>query len=314
MLPELGIIEEVDPRKIWPNEAKDFTPWLKENIGQLAQVLGIDLEITESEGSVGSFAVDLVGNDLSSGNIVIIENQLESTDHTHLGQLFTYAAGREAKIIIWISPSFREEHRRALDWLNENTPEDISFFGIEIRVAKIGNSKPAPLFKLVSQPNHWQKSIKSKLGTPSPRGEAYQNFWAGYLQKLKSKEPSITKANKVFPNNWFNIAAGRSGFAYSCSFASNNQITAQLYIDTGDKEKNKQAYEVLFQQKEAIEQELGIQLTWERMDDRKASRISFYTTGNIEDTSELDSYQNWMVNKVIQLNKVFNKKIKQLQV
>ncbi|MEW6049370.1 MAG: hypothetical protein AB1609_23345 [Bacillota bacterium] len=121
MATELGTLTEVDLRRVWSDEARDSTPWLKENIERLNQVLGLDIEITERKGPVGPFAVDLVGKDLGSGHTVIIENQLEPTDHTHLGQLLTYAAGRGAKTVIWISPQFRDEHRQALDWLNEHS-------------------------------------------------------------------------------------------------------------------------------------------------------------------------------------------------
>lgn len=309
---ELGTLTEIDPRQVWTCEAGNFTPWLKENIDRLNQVLGLDIEITEREGAVGPFAVDLVGKDLSSGRTVVIENQLEPTDHTHLGQLLTYTAGRGAKIVIWISPQFREEHRQALDWLNENTGEDQAFFGVEIKLVRIDTSRPAPLFRLVSQPNEWQKSVASPRGT-SARGEAYQAFWTAFLEKVKKQEPGLTNAEKGLPQNWFNISAGRSGFAYSASFKSKRRFGVELYIDTGNKDKNEQYYDQLYEQKDAIEQELGNALSWERLDNARACRIAFYREGSIDASEEeLNELQDWAIETLIKFRNIFGKRIKTL--
>ncbi|OIQ10401.1 DUF4268 domain-containing protein [Neomoorella thermoacetica] len=309
---ELGTLTEVDLRQVWTNEARDFTPWLKDNIDRLNQVLGLDIEITEREGAVGPFAVDLVGKDLGSGRTVIIENQLEPTDHTHLGQLLTYTAGRGAKIVIWISPQFREEHRQALDWLNENTDEDQAFFGIEIKLVRIEDSKPAPLFKLVSQPNEWQKNIASSR-TISPRGEAYQEFWTTFLEKLKERAPGLTNAKKGLPQSWFSIGAGRTGFGYSTAFKLKGRFSVELYIDTGDKEKNQLYFEQLYGQKEIIEQELGTALSWERLDNARACRVAIYREGSIDaDEKELNELQDWAITNIIKFNDIFGKRIRAL--
>lgn len=275
-------------------------------------MLGLDIEIIEREGPVGSFSVDLVGQDLGSGRTVIIENQLEPTDHTHLGQLLTYTAGRGAKIVIWISPQFREEHRQALDWLNENTGEGQAFFGVEIKLVRIDDSRPAPLFKLVSQPNEWQKSVASAR-TVSVRGEAYQAFWTAFLERLKEREPGFTNAKKGLPQSWCTISAGRSGFAYAAAFKLKGRFGVELYIDTGDKEKNEQFFERLYEQKEGIEQELGIVLSWERMDDARACRIAVYRVGSIEaGEEEMNDLQEWAIANLIRFKDVFGKRIKVL--
>jgi len=309
---ELGTLAEVDLRGIWDYEARDFTPWLKENIDRLNQVLGLDIEITEREGAVGPFAVDLVGKDLSSGRTVIIENQLEPTDHTHLGQLLTYTAGRGAKIVIWISPQFREEHRQALDWLNENTGEDQVFFGVEIKLVRIDNSRPAPLFKLVSQPNEWQKSIAGSK-TISTRGEAYQEFWTVLLGKLKERAPGMTNAKKGSPQSWCSIGAGRTGFAYAAAFKSKGRLSAEVDIDTGEREKNKQFFDQLYEQKDGIEKELNMALSWERMDSAQGCRIAVYREGSIgANEKELDELQDWAIETLIKFRNVFGKRIKML--
>ncbi len=308
---EFGALVEVDLRCGWKNEAQDFTPWLETNIKRLNQALGLDIEIIEREGAVGSFSVDLVGQDLSSGHTVVIENQLEPTDHTHLGQLLTYAAGREAKIVIWISPQFRDEHKQALDWLNEHTREDQAFFGVEIKLVRIDSSRPAPLFKLVSQPNEWQKAVSGSKPL-SARAKAYQVFWQRFLEKLKEQAPGITYAQKGLPQNWCYIGAGKSGFSCGGAFKEDGFVI-ELYIDTGNKEESKQIFDQFYKDKDGIEQELGTPLIWERIDNARASRIAIYHGGAIDSTEEeLEDLLDWAVPMLIRLKATFGKRIKAL--
>jgi hypothetical protein len=153
---ELGTLKRIEAREVWRDEARDFTPWLKDNIGVLGEALGMDLDLVDSEVAVGPFSCDLMAKDLVGDRWVVIENQLEPTDHSHLGQLLTYGAGREASVFVWLSPRFRDEHRAAVDWLNEHSDERALFFGVEIEVVVIDDApKAAPNFKLVSSPNRW---------------------------------------------------------------------------------------------------------------------------------------------------------------
>jgi hypothetical protein len=140
MPPELG---QLEPRTLWTREAYDFTPWLADNLSLLGEALGLDLELAQIEPAVGAFNADITARDTGRDRHVIIENQLEPTDHGHLGQLITYAAGLDAAVIAWISPEIREEHRQAIDWLNRHTSEKIEFFAIALEVVRIGDSKPA---------------------------------------------------------------------------------------------------------------------------------------------------------------------------
>ena len=160
---KLGKLEKVKLRDVWKHEALSFTKWLakEENILNLSQEIGIDIEVVQIEASVGSFNVDILAREIDSDRKIIIENQLEKTDHDHLGKLITYASGHDAKIILWIVGEAREEHEKAIEWLNENMNEDIKFFLIVIEVWKIGDSPYAPKFQVVSQPNNWAKTIKS---------------------------------------------------------------------------------------------------------------------------------------------------------
>lgn len=218
---ELGKLEPVDPRTVWQHEAHSFTPWLLENGERLAEALGIDLELETAEHSVGGYKLDLFGRDITNDAVLIVENQLDTTDHSHLGQVLTYAAGTAASTIVWIATKFREEHRQALDWLNENTGEQAHFFGIELQVVKIGESLSAPLFNVVVQPNDWQKQVRAATqpGVVSGKGALYIQFWGRFIERVHAKHPDWTKAKAVGPQNWFEMRSPIKGCGISSSFA-----------------------------------------------------------------------------------------------
>jgi hypothetical protein len=311
---KLGKLKKVeDLRSIWGHEGHDFTPWLRDNIELLAGAVGLELDLVESESPVGNYAVDLYAKDLNTGRWVIIENQLEQTDHSHLGQLMAYAAGKEAGVIIWISPQFRDEHRQALDWLNEITDETASFFGIELELLQVDDSRPAPHFKLVAQPNEWQKII-SRPPTVSPRQQAYEAFFSELLGKVKAKYPNLTRASKGYPQNWFTFPVGRSGFSISTTFTQDNNFRVELYIDVGDQSKNKAAFDALYGDREAIEAGIDQAVVWERLDDKQASRIYCGTNGSIDDDrTRLEELQNWAVDLVTTFHKVFKPRVRKLK-
>ncbi len=309
---ELGTLQRVDPRSVWEHEAHDFTPWLRDNIEMLAEAVGLELDLVETESPVGDYAVDLYAKDLNTGRWVIIENQLEQTDHVHLGQLMAYAAGKEAGVVIWISPKFRDEHRQALDWLNEITEESVSFFGIELEVLQIGKSLPAPYFKLMAQPNEWRKIIRRP--TVSPRQQAYQAFFTGLLDKVKAQHPHLTKATKARAQNWFTFPVGRSGFSISADFAQGGIFRVELYIDMGDKLKNKASFDTLHEHRENIEDEIGQPLVWERLDEKQASRLYCSRNGSIDDDpTHLEELQGWAVELVWKFDEVFRPRVRQLK-
>lgn len=163
MSTNLGKLEEVqDLRSVWPNEAKDFTPWLSSNISRLGETLGIDIDVEETESAVGDFNVDIFAVDADTGKKIIIENQLEATDHDHLGKLITYAAGKAADLVIWVVKKARDEHKAAIEWLNNHTTEDIGFILCEIKLYRIGDSAIAPSFVVIEKPNDWAKEMKQQ--------------------------------------------------------------------------------------------------------------------------------------------------------
>jgi hypothetical protein len=312
-MPKLGRLKRIENlRSIWEHEGHSFTPWLRDNIELLAEAVGLELDLVESESPVGDYAVDLYAKDLNTGRWVIIENQLEQTDHNHLGQLMAYAAGKEAGVIIWISPQFRDEHRQALDWLNEITDETASFFGIELELLQVDDSVPAPHFKLVAQPNEWRKTISRP--TASPRQRAYEVFFSELLDKVRTKHSNLTRASKGYPQNWFTFPIGRSGFSISTTFAQNNSFRVELYIDVGDKAKNKAAFDALYKEREVIEAGIDHPIVWERMDDKQASRIYCGMNGSIgDDPARLRELQDWAVDLVWAFRKVLRPRVQKIK-
>lgn len=179
---EFARLSDLPPRDAWSNEAFDFTPWLAENIDQLAEEIGIDLELTDTEVAVEGFSADIVARDPTSDRMVLIENQLEPTDHGHLGQIMTYLAGLKADIAIWISPRFNEAHLSAVRWLNEHSADGFSFFAIKLRVVRIGDSPFAPVFEVLEKPNDWDRQLKETTkAAQHPYYDIKQAFWEKFL-------------------------------------------------------------------------------------------------------------------------------------
>jgi hypothetical protein len=304
--PALGKLEPVDPRSIWQHEAGDFTPWMLNNADRLAEALGIELELETAEHRVGGYKLDLVGRDITNDAVLIVENQLEGTDHSHLGQVLTYAAGTAASTIVWIATAFRPEHRQALDWLNENTGEQVHFFGIEIQVVKIGDSLSAPLFNVVVQPNDWQKQVRAatQSGAVSERGALYKRLWEGLLAQVQREHPHWSSARKAGPDNWIEMKSPIRGCRFSQSFAQGNRLRHELYIDTGDGDHNLEIFESLRRQQAAIEQAYGCPLAWEELPNRRACRVAEYKDGcNIAEGNRFPEFIDWFIDRGARLRR-----------
>ena len=310
----LGRLARIDARSVWLHEAHEFTPWLHANIDLLAEALGVDIEATGTEATVGDFAVDIVGRTVPDGHVVIIENQLAPTDHGHLGQLLTYAAGSQATLVVWVAPRFRDEHRQALDWLNTHTGEGIDFFGVELELLTIDESLPAPHFKLVAQPNAWAKATReATLAPPTERGLRYQRFFEAAITEFKKLRPGVTSARRVGTNNWFEMSAGRSGFALTWSFSLQG-LRTELYIDTGDAAQNKALFDVLRAMREPLEQALGPGVSWERLDNRRASRIAVYhPVPDVPPVDENSALVSWAVTTMARWSDELRPLVKTLQ-
>ena len=316
MATELSSIEDVNPREVWPNEASDFTPWLAEHIDLLGESLGLDIEITQTEAAVGAFSLDILGKVSGSDRVVIVENQLERTDHVHLGQLLAYAAGLDAKIVVWISPDVRDEHRQAIHWLNERTTDAVAFFAVSLEVWRIGNSLPAPRFNVVAQPSEFQRNLVKETQTERTEKQlAYHNFYVDLLQHLLAASPDFTKSDpaNVRHNSWMNFSAGRSGFLVGWSFTASGQFRVELYIDTGDRAENKSAFDQLRKESAAIEAAIGEPLTWERLDNRRASRVFAHRDGSVESlVPVLEQHKQWAVDLTPRFRDIFAPRIQAL--
>ena len=309
-----GKLKQEELREHWTDEAGEFTPWLaeEENLALLGDAIQMDLEFVGTEQSIGNqsnFKVDILAKEVDSNQYVVIENQLEKTDHKHLGQLLTYAAGRSAKAVVWVAETICEEHRKALDWLNEKTVKGVGFFGLEIELWKIGDSKAAPKFNLVSQPNDWVKRItQSESRSELTETKILQQlFWTGLAEYMKTHKTSLN-LHKPLPQHWYNLAVGRSGFWIALTVNSRiNQIGCQLFI-----RETQSGFMDLREDKKEIEEELGANLKWQELPHRKCSRIVQYTSGNFQNREEWPELFEWLKERAEAFHKTFYKRIQNL--
>jgi hypothetical protein len=228
--------------------------------------------------------------------MVIVENQLTMTDHLHLGQLLTYAGGTNAVNVVWIATGFRDEHRAAMDWLNSRTDESTRFFGVEVSVVRIGPSVPAPLLKVVAQPNDWEKKVKTKTQSEavSAKGQSYERFWTQLLGQVGSRKLTWTKAQKGLPQNWISFPSGRSGVAFNCSFGRAG-LCSEVYFQDSDASVNDARFAAALAQRESIDATYGAALQFEPLVDRKSCRIADYREGNIGLTERWKEYLEWFI-------------------
>ena len=311
---KLGRLEKIDLRTFWKKEATDFTPWLaqEENIQLLSETIGVELEVQSKEESVGPFSADILCKDTTNDHFVLIENQLEKTDHTHLGQLMTYAAGLDAMTIIWIAQKFTEEHRAALDWLNRITDDTFTFFGIEIELYKIGDSSPAPMFNIVSKPNDWTKQVKRST-TSQPATDTkllQQKYWQGLKDFMEAKKSFVKMQNPLL-QHWTNIAIGRSNFHLSASVNSrDNSINIWLNIMG---EQAKENYDKLYETAyEKSLTEVNKDLVWDKMDGRKMSAVMLKAQGDFADMNEWENQFQWFKDNLERFTKYFKPKVAKL--
>src|SRR3954452_24314048 len=240
----LGRLRRVaSAQDVWTSEASDFTPWLAENLDVLADELGMSLTLIAQEVPVGEFRLDIQAQ-TPDGRVVIVENQLERTDHGHLGQLLVYASGLEAAAVVWVAPRFRDDHRRTIDWLNERTDTGVDFFGVEISVVQIGETGPrAPVLEVIARPNNWQKSLKDVGGTsatgPQTSGPnaIRQDFFAAVLTDVVAARPAIRMPSRQNAS-WIGFAAGPWG-NWDISIAFDGRLRVEAYIDSTNGYVNK---------------------------------------------------------------------------
>ncbi len=313
----LGRLEQVDLRTVWTSEPAGFTPWLArpENLDVLGQTLGLSLETESVEKEVGSFRADIVCKDTGTGSSVLIENQLERTDHDHLGKLLTYAASLPAvTTVVWLAAPFRDEHRAALDWLNRITLEDFRFFGLEIELWRIGDSLVAPKFNIVSMPNDWSRSVASTMGgaKQSETKLKQMEYWAGLQSALDAQNGQVAGNRKPQPHHWMDYPIGRTGFNLAAGMNSRERyVRVELYISG---EEASERLDLLERQKDEIERELGYPLEWgAQSPTARDRRIAYYCRDvDPEDESDWRGQHEWLAKHLNDLHRAFVQRVRNL--
>jgi len=299
----LGKLTFVDARSVWKHEAQLFTPWLRDHIDLLADVLGLEIEVEGIEVAVGEFTADVLGREPKTGRQVVIENQLESTDHDHLGKLLTYSAGLNAATVVWISPLFRDAHRQVIDWLNQHTDEGLDFFGVEIEMLQIDSSLPAPHFKIVAKPNPTKLTkYAAVVGPPTERVLKRKRFFEDLIERMRRLRPSLVGSRtSVGTQNWCWLASGKRGLPFNWTFTEDGQLKVDLWIGTRDKAANKNYFDALFARRTEIEDAMGNeQVTWRRRDDDKSSDFYVAHVGSIDDPDDdLGHLMDWAVKTML---------------
>lgn len=307
---ELGILKTVTPRQKWNNEARDFTPWLANNISELNKALGLELEVENTEVSVGPYSADILAKDTGTDNYVVIENQLEKTNHDHLGKAITYASVLDASMIIWIATEFTEEHKKSLDWLNDHTNDEISFYGVQLELWQIDESKAALRFNVISKPNQAvRQAARSKANEDLSDKRKFQfDFWSKFKEKL-AKTKKIPSLQTPRPQYWFDVTLGKSHIHISntCN-TDDNTVGVRIYI--GNKIADTML-PFLESKKDEIESSIGQKLIWNPNPDNRDKVIILQHTTDFEDERKLDESLNWLVDYTIKFRETFSKIIKQ---
>ena len=309
----LGRLEKIDDlRDVWKSEATDFTPWLAQNLALLGDAIGLDLELEGQELGVGPFRADILCKDTTSSAWVLIENQLERTDHTHLGQLMTYAAGLDAATIVWVAQRFTDEHRAALDWLNRITADGFHFFGLEVELWRIGASAIAPKFNVVCQPNDWAKSVTRASSEPlSDTEQLQQEYWNEFFEYLQQQNSKL-KPDKDSRLHHATFSIGRRGFKLQARVNSVKNVVGVWLLMPDDYAKD--YFDQLFEQRESIELEVGSSLNWQRQDDNKRSKI-LLESGNspLNQSSDWPRQFAWLKDYLERFHQAFAPRVKLLK-
>lgn len=310
---DLGNLKKVNIRKKWPDEASDFTPWLarEENIEKLSLALGLELQVENIEVSVGPYSADILAKDVGSDRYVIIENQLGKTNHDHLGKLITYGSVLDASANVWITSEFTEEHKKALDWLNDHTSDEISFYGVILELWQIDDSKPAVRFNVVSKPADIirQTAITKASENLSETKKLQLEFWTKFREKL-SKRKEIPSVQSARPQYWFDVSLGRSGIHLSNTANTfDNKIGVRVYI--GNKVANV-ALPQLLQMREEIEAEIGEKLEWDPNPENLDKTIGLKRDADLTKRENWEEYLDWLTDMTIKFRKTFSKRVKSL--
>lgn len=305
-------LQRLPLRDLWSHEARDFTAWLAENLDLLGETLAIpQLSLVQREAAAGVFSADILADD-GQDHLVIIENQLEDTDHDHLGKLITYLSNLDAKIAVWITSAPRPEHERAVHWLNEALPADTGIYLVRIEAFRIGDSAPAPLFTIVAGPTVEARQAGEKKKELAERHLLRLEFWKQLLERAKGKT-QLHASISPSPDHWISAGAGKSGLGFNYVIRMED-AQIELYIDRGDANQNKQVFDVLHERKDEIEAVFGKPLDWQRLDAKRASRIRYvFPDGGIRDQQKWPEIQDRMIDAMIRLERALKPEIRRLE-
>lgn len=301
----LGTLKEItDLRSIWPHEALNFTPWVAENVDLLADAVGLDITVDETESSVGDFNVDIYASETGTDRKIIIENQLEDTDHDHLGKLITYASGKGADVVIWVVKHAREEHKAAVEWLNNHTDDKIGFFLCEIKLFQIGGSQIAPAFTVVERPNDWTKEIRKTASANSTQQQRLE-YWQAFNDYAFSDANFSRIFNKRKPttDHWMDFSIGSSACHIAVSqIQKRKAVDVELYIND-----DKELFKSLFAHKDEIEKNMEMELEWKELPERKASRILIEKTVDLDDRATWPEQFDYIMDTCIKMKRAFKR-------
>ena len=316
---DLGALSRVKAQDVWSGESREFTPWLAENADLLGEALGMDLLHEQTEAAVGRYSADLVFREASRDERVVVENMFGPTDHDHLGKLITYAAGLGASYAVLISPEFRDEHRSALTWLNSVSADDFGFFGVALEAWRIDGSRPAPRLRVEVEPDSWGRSMRA-ANPGTERERAYQRFWGEFLPAFRDRYPGWTPRTATpSKHSWMLFPSSRSNLLrYSAAFCrpeGRYRLRAEAYIDTRDAETTKAVFDDLHRQKERMEEAVGETLDWNRIDNRRGSRISLYFPDEIRigEEERWPEARDWLIEAMGRMRAAFNPAIQDLE-
>ena len=299
----LGTLKKItDLRSIWPHEALNFTPWVAENVDLLADAVGLDITVDETESSVGDFNVDIYASETGTDRKIIIENQLEDTDHDHLGKLITYASGKGADVVIWVVKHAREEHKAAVEWLNNHTDDKIGFFLCEIKLFQIGDSQIAPAFTVVERPNDWTKEIRKTASANSTQQQRLE-YWQAFNDYAFSDANFSRIFNKRKPttDHWMDFSIGSSACHIAVS-QKRKAVDVELYIND-----DKELFKSLFVHKDEIEKNMEMELEWKELPERKASRILIEKTVDLDDRATWPEQFDYIMDTCIKMKRAFKR-------
>lgn len=315
-MPEFGSLESQDVREYWEHEADNFTPWLadqirNEPVSELEDTLGLDLEVIEEEKSVGRYNVDILAEVVDDNRNVVIENQLNSSDHDHLGKSIAYASGVDADIIVWIAPRFYDEHRDAMQWLNENSREGVNLFAIRLEVWRIGESEPAVRLNPVVEPSEWKEKAQRSEDELTDTEELREEFWTEFRDLIEERETPLS-ARKPFPDYYYNNPIGKAGFElqFTIKFSENELSVGLVIRDDAD------AYWELAESQEEINAQFGQEVNWEDPEETRAgkerSKITVTKQANVTNEEQWAEYLEWMLENGEKFHEVFYDRLQQL--